>query len=133
MTPDPCEEALRQLRLRYRLAAGVSDVYFEAGFTVITQDVILGDDLADMTALIRGRPLFVVVLAPSADAIAAREAARGKTAYGTWAIDELDDVLKHQTPRLGLWLDTTGQTPAETVDEILTRGSIEARISASAT
>jgi chloramphenicol 3-O-phosphotransferase len=133
MTPDPSEEALRQLRLRYRLAADVSDAYFEAGFTVVTQDVILGDDLADMTALIRGRPLFVVVLAPSADAIAAREAARGKTAYGTWAVDELDDVLKHQTPRLGLWLDTTGQTPAETVDEILTRGSAEARISASVT
>lgn len=36
MTPGPSNEALQQLRLRYRLAAQVSDTYFEAGFTVIT-------------------------------------------------------------------------------------------------
>ncbi len=128
MTPDPSPEALQQLRLRYRLAAEVSDAYFDAGFTVITQDVILGASLAEMTTLIRSRPLLVVVLAPSASTTAAREAARGKTAYGTWEIDQLDDSLRHHTPRLGLWLDTSGQTPAETVDEILTRGPAEALI-----
>jgi chloramphenicol 3-O-phosphotransferase len=128
MTPDPTDEAIRQLRLRYQLAAEVSDAYFHAGFTVIAQDVILGDDLAEMTSLIRSRPLLVVVLAPSIETVAAREAARGKTAYGTWAVSQLDDVLRHQTPRIGLWLDTSGQTPAETVDEILVRGWAEARI-----
>jgi chloramphenicol 3-O-phosphotransferase len=128
MTPDPTDEATRQLRLRYQLAAEVSDAYFQAGFTVIAQDVILGDDLAEITALIRSRPLLVVVLAPSIETVAAREAARGKAAYGTWAVSQLDDVLRHQTPRIGLWLDTSGQTPAETVDEILARGWAEARI-----
>lgn len=128
MTPDPSDEALRQLRLRHRLAAEVSDAYFEAGFTVITQDVILGDNLADMITFIRGRPLLVVVLAPSATAVAAREAARGKSAYGTWTVEQLDDNLRRHTPRLGLWLDTSGQTPDETVDEILARGPAEATI-----
>jgi chloramphenicol 3-O-phosphotransferase len=128
MTPNPSDEATRQLRLRYRLAATVSDAYFEAGFTVITQDVILGEHLATMTALIRSRPLLVVVLAPPADTITAREAARGKSAYGTWAADQLDDILRQHTPRIGLWLDTSGQTPDQTVDEILTRGWAEARI-----
>ncbi|WP_207917053.1 AAA family ATPase [Micromonospora sp. KC723] len=129
MTPDPTDEALRQLRLRYHLAAQVSDAYFDAGFTVVTQDVILGDALARMTTLIRARPLLVVVLAPSTEAIAAREAGRGKTVYGTWAIEQLDAVLRHQTPRIGLWLDTSRQTPAETVEEILARGWTEAVIS----
>lgn len=92
------------------------------------QDVILGEDLAEMTALIRSRPLLVVVLAPPADTVAVREAGRGKAAYGTWAIAQLDDVLRHQTPRLGLWLDTSGQTPDETVNEILTRGWAGARV-----
>jgi hypothetical protein len=95
---------------------------------VITQDVILGEHLADMTAMICGRPLLVMVLAPQPTAIAAREAARDKTAYSTWAVEQLDDVLRTQTPRLGLWLDTCRQTPAQTVDEILSRAWTEAVI-----
>ncbi len=128
MTPDPTSEAVRQLRLRYQLAATVSDAYFQAGFTVIVQDVILGSHLAEMTAMIRSRPLLVIVLAPQAAAIAGRDQSRGKTAYGPWAIQQLDTVLRHQTPRLGLWLDTTSQTPAQTADEILSRAWTEARI-----
>ncbi len=129
MTPEPSGEAVRQLRLRYQLTAMVSDTYFAAGFTVITQDVILGDHLPEMTAMIRSRPLLVVVLAPQPATIAAREAARGKVAYDTWTVERLDDVLRRRTPRLGLWLDTSGQTSTETVNEILTRAWVEARIS----
>jgi chloramphenicol 3-O-phosphotransferase len=128
MTPDPTSEAVRQLRLRYQLAATVSDAYFQAGFTVIVQDVILGSHLAEMTAMIRSRPLLVIVLAPQAAAIADREERRGKTAYGLWAIEQLDSVLRHDTPRLGLWLDTSGQTPAETADEIISRAWTQARV-----
>lgn len=128
MTPEPSSEAVRQLRLRYQLTATVTDVYCQAGFTVITQDVVLGEHLAGMTALISSRPLLVVVLAPQPAAIAAREAARGKTAYSAWAVEQLDDVLRTQTPRLGLWLDTSAQTPAQTVDEILSRAWTEAVI-----
>ena len=128
MTPDPASEAIRQLLLRYRLAATVSDAYFQAGFTVVVQDVILGSHLAEMTAMIRSRPLLVIVLAPQVSAIADREKGREKTAYGTWAIRQLDDVLRNETPRLGLWLDTSSQTPAETADEILSRAWAEARV-----
>lgn len=128
MTPDPASEAIRQLRLRHQLAATVSDAYFQAGFTVIVQDVILGDHLAEMTTMIRSRPLLVIVLAPQASVIADREQSRGKTAYGTWAIRQLDDALRNETPRLGLWLDTSSQAPAETADEILARAWDEARI-----
>ncbi|MGQ0717997.1 MAG: AAA family ATPase [Pseudonocardiales bacterium] len=129
MTPEPSREAVRQLRLRHQLTAMVSDTYFAAGFTVITQDVILGDHLTEMTAMIRNRPLLVVVLAPQPTTIATRETARGKVAYDMWTVERLDDVLRRQTPRLGLWLDTSGQTPTETVNEILTRAWAEARIS----
>jgi chloramphenicol 3-O-phosphotransferase len=133
MTPDPASEAIRQLLLRYRLAATVSDAYFQAGFTVIVQDVILGAHLTEMTTMIRSRPLLVIVLAPKVSTIADREKNRGKTAYDTWAITQLDNVLRHETPRLGLWLDTSSQTPAETADEILARAWDEARIPGQAT
>lgn len=121
MTPDPSDEALRQLRLRHQLAATVSDAYFQAGFTVIVQDIILGSNLSEMTAMIRSRPLLVVVLAPLAASVADREENRDKTAYGRWAIEQLDDALRNETPRVGLWLDTSSQTAAETADEILAR------------
>jgi chloramphenicol 3-O-phosphotransferase len=128
MTPGPTDEAVRQLRLRHQLAAMVTDAYFQAGFTVVTQDIILGDHLAEMTTMITSRPLFLIVLAPPVGTIAGRERARGKTAYDSWTIEQLDHVLRHETPRLGLWLDTSGQTAAESADEILARAWSEASV-----
>lgn len=128
MTPDPSPEAVRQLRLRHRLTAATCDAYVQEGFTVLAQDVILGEHLTEMIGLIRQRPLLVVVLAPRPETIAARETARGKDAYGRWTIDLLDAGLRNETPRIGLWLDTSGQTPDDTVEEILTRAWTEATV-----
>ncbi|MFI0372607.1 AAA family ATPase [Actinomadura sp. 1N219] len=128
MTPDPSDEAVRQLRLRHRLTASTCDEYFRHGFTVVAQDIILGSHLTEMIQTIQQRPLLVVVLAPQPDAVAAREATRSKNAYNRWTIDHLDHGLRTQTPRLGLWLDTSDQTPTETVNEILQRAWTEARI-----
>ncbi|MEV4217153.1 AAA family ATPase [Nonomuraea sp. NPDC049725] len=127
MTPDRPEEAVRQLRLRYRIAAAAADLYAGEGFTAVVQDVVLGADLKLFTGLIRTRPLHVVVLAPSAAVVERRERERAKTGYGAWTVAELDAALRRDTPRLGLWLDTSAQTPAQTVDEILARAA-EARV-----
>lgn len=122
---DPPAEALRQLRLRYAIAVSVADQYAEAGFDVVLQDVILGPDLAGVAAAIRARPCHVVVLAPSADAVRARDEARrtsrGKVAYkpGDEGVAELDRYLRNETPRIGLWLDTSAMTVGETVGAIL--------------
>ncbi|MFF4418437.1 AAA family ATPase [Streptosporangium sp. NPDC001559] len=128
MTPEPSAEALAQLRLRHRLTAATCDEYFAAGFTVVAQDVVLGEHLTEMTRLVRARPLLVVVLAPRAEVVEAREAARAKDAYVHWKAGPLDAVLRERTPRLGLWLDTSEQTPEETVEEILARAWTEARV-----
>ncbi|UQS24978.1 MULTISPECIES: AAA family ATPase [Amycolatopsis] len=133
MSPDPsAEAAVRQLRLRHRLTAATCDAYFDAGFTVVAQDVVLGEHLGEMVELIRRRPLLVVVLAPRPEAIAAREEGRGKTAYDDWAITQLDAVLRRDTPRLGLWLDSSDQSPAGAGEEILARAWTEARVSSAA-
>ncbi|MQA88552.1 MAG: AAA family ATPase [Streptosporangiales bacterium] len=128
MTANPSEEALRQLRLRYRLTAAVSDGYFREGFTVAAQDVILGEELAGMVEMIQSRPLLVVVLAPRPDAVAAREAARAKDSHRRWTVNQLDNVLRQETPRLGLWIDNSDQTVTDTVEEILARAWSEARV-----
>ncbi|MEV0250820.1 AAA family ATPase [Nocardia sp. NPDC050712] len=121
MSPDPDPEALEQLRLRHRLAAQAADEYAAAGFTAVLQDNIFGDMLPWTIEQIRTRPLYVVVLAPQPAAVAAREAARGKSAYGAFTVEDLDTGLRETTPRLGLWLDTTDLTVAETVEQILAR------------
>ncbi len=130
MTVDPSPAALRQLGLRYRLGARTADAYFQQGFSVVVQDIVLGPDLVNYANAIKSRPLVVVVLAPRPEVVAEREAARTKIAYrdGHHSIDELCSVLRFETPRLGLWLDTSKQTPEETVDEIIRRGLTDGRV-----
>ncbi|MGP3969813.1 AAA family ATPase [Streptomyces sp. 6N223] len=117
----PREEADAQLRLRYRLSAAVADGYAAEGFTAVVQDVVLGADLPAYLAMVRTRPRYAVVLAPGPEAVARREAGRAKRGYGAWTIEALDRALREETPRLGLWLDTSRLTPEETVDAILGR------------
>jgi cytidylate kinase len=130
MTANPSDEAWRQLRLRYRLGASTADAYFDDGFSVVVQDVVVGAVLEEYVHSIRSRPLVVAVLAPSVDAIARREAARDKTAYR----DEMDGIaamdrsLREDTPRIGLWLDTSDLGVDETVDAIVARGLTEGRV-----
>ncbi len=121
MTPDPSLEAVRQLRLRYALTAATCDAYADAGFTVVAQDVVLGPHLAELVAAVRTRPLHVVVLAPRPDVVLAREAARSKDAYDEWTVEALDRGLRSETPRIGMWLDTSELSVAQTVAEILRR------------
>lgn len=120
MTPDAPEEAYRQLRLRYELAASAADLYCDAGFTVVYQDVILGPVLRDVVERLKHhRHMAVVVLAPAPDVVAQREAGRDKTGYSTWTPAMLDHGLRTDTPHIGLWLDTSALSVAETVDAIL--------------
>ncbi|WP_326765847.1 AAA family ATPase [Streptomyces sp. NBC_01591] len=120
MVPGAYEEAAAQLRLRYRLSAMTADAYAGEGWTAVVQDVVLGEELAGYVDLVRTQPLYVVVLAPEPRAVAEREAGRGKSGYGAgWTVEALDRVLREETPRIGLWLDTTGQTVEQTVDTVL--------------
>ena len=119
LTPDASPEAFEQLRLRYRIAATAADAYAESGFTVAVEDVVAGPILGDVVALVTARPLHVVVLLPRLEVVAARDAARPTNGYAHFSPEQLYRVFSDDTPRLGLWLDSSDQTPAETVDAIL--------------
>jgi hypothetical protein len=123
ITPELADEAMAQLRLRYRLSAQAAATYAEAGFTVVYQDVILGTVLQEVADMLTATPypVAVVVLCPSPEVVAQREAARSKTGYGAWTPEMLDHGLRTETPRLGLWLDTSDLTVEQTVDAILER------------
>ena len=119
MTPEPTTEALEQLRLRYRLAAQAADTYFDAGFSVVVEDVVAGPLLGEYRTAIRSRPCYVVVLLPSREVVAERDAGRQHTGYTAWRVEQLYDAFENETVRVGVWLDTTTLTPEETVDAIL--------------
>jgi predicted kinase len=128
MLPDPSDEAIRQLRLRYQISASVADTYFESGFSVVLQDVIVGPMLQEMVGLIRNRPLYVVVLTPRTGVVAKREASRSKKGYGLWTISELDRLLREETQKIGMWLDSSDLSAEETAEEIWQRLWVEALV-----
>jgi chloramphenicol 3-O-phosphotransferase len=119
MAPDPSTEAVRDLRLRYRLAALVADDYVAAGFVTVVQDIMVGAELSRFVAMLATRPVGLVVLTPSPEVITAREAQRAKTGYTTFTPTALDADLRTSTERIGLWIDNSALTIDETVDAIL--------------
>jgi hypothetical protein len=129
MRSSASDEAVDQLRLRYELGATVADRYAEAGFVVVFQDIILGPLLNEVIDLIKARPRYLIALTPDPDAVRDREAERAKVAYspGSPTIAELDSALRNETARIGLWLDTTHLTPAQTVTLVEQR-ALEASI-----
>jgi predicted kinase len=120
MSFELSDEAQRQLTLRYQLAAEAAKRYFQAGFTVVYQDIIIGSALAEVITTFRDLPLAVFVLCPRAEIVAARDSNRSKTGYpNDDVVRAFDHVLRQETPRIGNWLDTSEMTVAETVDAIL--------------
>jgi predicted kinase len=118
---DASPEAIAQLRHRYRLGVQTAESFVAEGFTTVLQDVILGPALDEVLATVRVRPAHLVVLAPSVDAVLLREAGRSKSGYDRFTAEALDQLLRTETPRRGLWLDTSDLTVDDTVDEVLDR------------
>jgi cytidylate kinase len=116
--PPVSQAAMDQLRLRYQLAALTANEYCAAGFTVIYQDVIIGEILNEVIAMHYKWPLYIVVLCPSADVALERDAMRHKQTYQSWTPHMLDQGLRLETPKVGLWLDTSSLAIDETVATI---------------
>jgi AAA domain-containing protein len=121
-------EARRLLDLRYRLSAMTADEYCRAGFCTVVQDNIFGADVTHWFQSVTTRPRHLVVLRPSVAVVREREHQRheatGKIAYrpGEFCPEDLDGFIA-ETPRVGLWLDTSDMTAEETVSQILIRQS----------
>ena len=95
--------------------------YARSGFTVVMEDVVAGGMLRELVGRVAFRTLLLVVLLPGQDVLERRETERASTGYTHWTVAGLYNVFAEQTERLGLWLDTSDQTPEQTVGEILAR------------
>ena len=118
MSPDAEEEAFSQLKLRYQITADAARQYWNAGFDVIIQDNYYGPMLPYMVYLLKGLPVEVIILCPTVEAVAQREAQRGKKGYGGYDVRPLYDSFMEETPRMGFWLDNTLLQPEESVQII---------------
>jgi chloramphenicol 3-O-phosphotransferase len=115
-------EAERQLRLRLRNAGLLARSFYEAGFSVVIDDIIMAERFDQLKSELAGVPFELIVLAPSADLVAAkRDAERGKRALGEKWARHLDEALRETMAGEGVWIDNGEQTPEETVDEIVRR------------
>lgn len=120
MAIDLSAEAREQLWLRYELSVATAKRYLAAGFTVVYQDILVGEALPAVLEMFGETPVAVFVLWPQPATVLAREAARPKTAYRLPdEVAEFDRVLREQTPRVGTWIDSTELTVDETVEQIL--------------
>jgi chloramphenicol 3-O-phosphotransferase len=116
-------EAGEQLRLRVRNMCTLGRSFYDAGFTAVLDDIIIGAALDDVIEDLGERPFYFVMLRPSLEVVREREIGRGTRLFEEW--EWLDDVIE-RTPRVGLWLDTSAQTAEEAVDEIMRRAWDEA-------
>ncbi|TCO49978.1 dephospho-CoA kinase [Kribbella antiqua] len=128
ITPDPSPEALRQLELRYEASALIAQHYADAGFDFVCSDNIFEHYVDQWFGKLHDVEPHLVMLTPSVESVVERELARGgSNSYRDWqgSSDSLTDAVRafqvyvDNTPRRGLWLDTTGQTPEQSVDAIL--------------
>jgi cytidylate kinase len=122
MSASPSDEAFMQLRLRYRLTVAAALEYSREGFTVVVEDVVAGPLLEEFVALFGDVRVQVIVLVPRPDAVAERAAGREQGGYERWLVSDFYEGFISTTPKIGLWLDSTDQSPEETVDEILRSG-----------
>jgi chloramphenicol 3-O-phosphotransferase len=125
MDVPPTPEAVEQLMLRYAGSLAVASVYRKAGFDAIVTDNIFEAHLIGLLfaafADVGTEPVHVVVLDPNVDVVLQRYRARPGGGYTETVTPERLAAAVHRTARLGLWLDTSAQAPAETAAEILDR------------
>ena len=117
---EPQDEAFRQLGLRCRNVALLADSFFRAGFTVVIDDVLIGSRVAELLSHLEASPVLAALLLPDLDTLRARNAGRpGKDVFDAWR--HLDRVAREETSAIALRLDTTGQSPDASLEELILR------------
>ena len=114
---DP--EPTRQLRLRLKNMCILGISFYSAGFTVVLDDIIIGDRWEHLLEDLEGTPFSLVVLAPSLESIDQRDRNRDKRLIGTEWARHLNTELRTTMSDKGIWIESSGQSPEETVDQIL--------------
>jgi predicted kinase len=113
----PQEEADRQLVLRRRNICALARNFVAEGFTTVLDDVVVSPAVFDLyRTLLADHDLRFVQLIPSLDVVRERDASRHRQVFELW--QHLDAELRAWPQQPGLWLDSSDQAPAATVQAI---------------
>ena len=118
---EPAGEAARQLRLRLRHLCLLGRSFYSTGFSVVLDDIIIGERWCELQDELNGLPFTLIVLAPSQLVVWQRDLEREKPPQDRAWITYLDAELRRTLTGIGLWVDSSGQTPEETVRYVLDR------------
>jgi adenylylsulfate kinase-like enzyme len=116
-------ESERQLRLRLHNVCQLAGSFARAGFVAVVDEICIGRRFDELRGEIEA-PFHFVMLNPDLSTLAARNRGRAEREEKIDAFHQsrsLWDVVQRDTPRLGLWLDTSGMDAVTTVDTILSR------------
>ena len=117
---EPLTDSDAQLSLGAHNGALLADSLMNAGFTPVVDDVILRLQLARYREVLSRWPVRMVVLMPPVEVALERDRGRvEKHVAGRFAY--LDAELREQMQGLGLWLNTSGMSAAETAEAIIRR------------
>ena|SRR6266576_6948310 len=116
---EPRDEANRQLRLRTRNVSLLADTFATAQIVPVIDDTVVERQrLESYLADLQTRPLRLVLLSPRLEIALTRDKGRRYKEVGhIWR--HLDAVMREEMVGLGLWLDTSAQTPQQTMEAII--------------
>lgn len=112
---EPQAEGLRQLTLRWRNLAALAANFADEGFTVIVDSLLIPSLLRTFVSSIAPRPLAYLHLEPEQRVRLERDSKRPSKHIG----NRYDDIAAQfeSFANLGVWIDSTHQSPEQTIDE----------------
>ncbi|WIV13653.1 phosphotransferase [Proteiniborus sp. MB09-C3] len=69
--------------------------------------------------MLKHYPVHVIILCQNAETVKKREKMRGKVGYTGFTAGTLYADFMKTTPKIGFWLDTSEQSPEQSVEDIL--------------
>jgi predicted kinase len=119
----PGEDTRRQSELAVVNAGAMARNYVGAGYVCVLEGaIVLRAQVLACRDAVAPHPLHLVVLAPPGEVAGERDARRSGKHVAEY-FRHLGPVLGRELGGFGLWIDSGGQTPLETVRAVLTRRS----------
>jgi predicted kinase len=126
---EPADEAARQATLCHENLCALATNLMSSGFTPVVDVVVPDRKALDVFLSALGDRLRLVVLDPGTDVCVSRNAARAPLEQFFFDGDAgLHATMRTGFGDLGWWLDTSGMTAEETVEDLLAHAEVRARV-----
>jgi len=103
--------------LRLRNSVLLAKSFSESGFTAIVDDIVHGNRFDQLVEDLQNESFYFIVLLRDLEILKQEWRDMNSPFAESW--DWIDEDLRENTPRVGLWLDTTNLTLTEVVEQIL--------------